>query len=293
MRNSFLQLLGQECLKQGLTSVAVTGDISPVELVGLATRADMVFVDELVDTGFPFTHEIVVHEDVELCREEGELFHVDGKIIASDLELSLMPLFLQKLQNLSAAVPVWACILIGGKSSRMGFPKHLLTGMDGVSWLERTVNLISPLVSGVVVSGAGELPESLATIPRLVDIPGVAGPLNGIIAASRWQPLVSWLVVACYMPHLTGTAVSWLLADRPAGEWGRLPHMPGDLRGEPLFSWYDMRAAHLFEAQLFSGNMRMDGVASHPKIISPEIPPELASAWSNINTPEELQHIGP
>ena len=34
--------------------------------------------------------------------------------------------------------PVWGCVLIGGRSRRMGRPKHLIEA-GGCSWLERTV----------------------------------------------------------------------------------------------------------------------------------------------------------
>lgn len=96
-----------------------------------------------------------------------------------------------RMNVLVQQTPVWGCILIGGKSSRMGQPKHLIEDGQKITWLERTTEILAPLVDGIVVSGNGRLPERLADTIRLADVPGVAGPLTGIVAACRWQPMVS------------------------------------------------------------------------------------------------------
>lgn len=194
-----------------------------------------------------------------------------------------------KLDELVRQTPVWGCVLIGGKSSRMGRPKHLIEDEQKTTWLEKTTDILRPLVDGLVVSGVGMLPEKLTDIARLEDIPGVVGPLTGMLAASRWQPTVTWLLVACDMPHITTEAIQWLLSDRRAGCWGRVPRLEGSKHCEPLFAWYDFRSAQLFEEQLYDGNLRIGGAASHPKIDNPVIPESLCYGWQNINTPEQLQ----
>ncbi len=141
--------------------------------------------------------------------------------------------------------PVWACVLIGGKSSRMGQPKHLLRDREGRTWLENIVDSIKPLVTGVVFSGKGEVPLALQNTLRLPDIPGVVGPMNGILSAGRWQPYVSWILIACDMPEVSGKGVDWLLSDRSPGCWGRSLSskmvttlnlfLPGMISGQCLF----------------------------------------------------------
>lgn len=193
-----------------------------------------------------------------------------------------------RLDELVRRTPVWACVLIGGKSSRMGRPKHLITDVDGRTWLEKTIELLRPLVDGLVVSGGGLLPEPLADTIRLADIPRVFGPLAGILSACRWQPQVSWLVVACDMPGITTEAVQWLLAGRRAGCWGRVPRLAGSDHGEPLFAWYDVRAGQLFEEQLCTGNLRIGEAAGHSRIDNLLVPEPLRHAFLNVNTPMEL-----
>jgi molybdopterin-guanine dinucleotide biosynthesis protein A len=187
--------------------------------------------------------------------------------------------------------PIWGCILIGGKSSRMGQPKHLITDDHGITWLEHTVEILKPFVDEVVLSGDGALPASLTGLSRLVDIPGVVGPLTGILSAVRWLPQVSWLVIACDMPHISAEAVEWLLSHRWPGYWGYVPRMIETSHFEPLFALYDPGAAALFECQALSGEMGIRSIARHPKIMNPVIPESLRYGWENVNTPEQLQEI--
>ncbi len=198
---------------------------------------------------------------------------------------------LEKLNEYGGRTPVWGCVLIGGKSSRMGCPKHLLKDGQGKTWLEKTIAVLHPLLDGIVVSGAGVLPEAVAATLRLPDVPGVVGPMTGILAAGRWQPLVSWLLVACDMPHVSAEAVNWLLAGRRPGCWGRVPKFAGNDRIEPLLAWYDYRSMQLFEEQLYAGNMRIGEAAGDMRIDHPIIPEALCCSWENINTPEQLHYV--
>jgi len=196
-----------------------------------------------------------------------------------------------RLRHQLALRPVWACILIGGRSSRMGRPKHLLPDATGTTWLERTVRTVRPLVAGVVLSGGGEVPASLAVLPRLPDIPGVAGPLTGILSAMRWQPDVVWLLLACDMPAVSRDAVAWLVSQGRPGRWGTLPRIAPERAVEPLFARYEPQAAMLFERLNAQGVRRISRIAEAGRIEVVPIPPHLASGWENINTPEELHRF--
>ena len=255
-----------------------------LKLFSLIQQYDLVIVTGPLD--YP-THKIYLgalhhaHADDLVWRDENESIE------------EFLERLLEKLERIALQIPVWACILIGGRSSRMGQPKHLLKRSEGgsESWLERTVRLVQPCVDGLVLSGKGELPTALANIPRIPDIPGFSGPLTGVLSAMRWQPSMSWLVIACDMPFISETALNWLLEGRRPGCWGRLPRLADSDFCEPLFAWYDGRSAHLLEEQLLRGNLRVGKIASHLKIDNPIIPERLRSAWQNVNTPEQLQSV--
>ena len=184
--------------------------------------------------------------------------------------------------------PLYGCLLIGGRSSRMGQPKHLIKGDDGLTWLENTVKLLAPLTQQVVLSGAGQVPASLEGLKRLSDIPDVQGPLTGILSAMRWRPDVCWLLLACDMPNITREALEWLLACRTPDSWGTLPRLHADGFVEPLLALYEPQAKPYFEELYQSGSLRISMVARRPHMRTPLVPEVLARAWNNINTPEEL-----
>jgi molybdenum cofactor guanylyltransferase len=184
--------------------------------------------------------------------------------------------------------PLRACLLIGGRSSRMGRPKHQIRGANGLTWLENTVKLLTPFTEQIVLSGAGEVPASLDFLMRLEDVPDVQGPLTGILAAMRWHPDACWLLVACDMPNITAEAVEWLLACRQSDSWGTVPRLKDDGFLEPLLALYEPQSKAYFEELYRSRILRISMVARRENIHTPVVPQSLARAWSNINTPEDL-----
>jgi len=190
----------------------------------------------------------------------------------------------------TASVPVWGCVLIGGKSSRMGRPKHLICREDH-TWIERTVALLRLCVHQVVIAGAGVLPPSLAGVPRVDDVFGLEGPLTGILAAFRHYPDVSWLMAACDMPDLEEGALQWLLASRAPGVMAVLPDLAGDGRVEPLLAYYDRQCRPLLETMAASGQRRMQWLRQAEGVITPQPPLALRPSWRNVNAPQELGNL--
>lgn len=184
--------------------------------------------------------------------------------------------------------PVWGCVLIGGRSRRMGQPKHLLAP-DGRPWIEQTVARLRQEVAEVVIAGAGLLPPSLAEVVRVADVDGLAGPLAGILAAFRRYPGVSWLVVACDLPDMETAALQWLLICRRPGVVAVMPDLAGDGRIEPLLAYYDQSCRPLLEAMAASGGRRLNRLREAVGVITPQPPLPLRASWRNVNTPDELR----
>jgi molybdopterin-guanine dinucleotide biosynthesis protein MobB len=264
------------------------GDAFGFQLSQIARYYDLVLVEGHGQT--PVSKLWLLAEDEQLPADMESVLRVfprDEKRAAQ-----LFEFLLQWLQEIWSQTPVWACVLIGGRSSRMGRPKHLLEKEEtsATTWLEHTVSLLQPLVgTHIALSGAGCVPEGLAHLPRLPDIPEARGPLTGILAAMRWQPAVSWLLIACDMPDIRAEALTWLLARRKPGCWGTVPRLQEDGYVEPLLAHYDYRSGPLFEQLLASGSLRIGRIAGQNKIETPLIPLQLSSSWHNINTPQELE----
>ncbi len=186
--------------------------------------------------------------------------------------------------------PVYGCVLIGGQSSRMGRPKHLIES-KGQTWLAHSINALNEHCEQVIIAGAGDLPKELKKYHQLPDAPTIRGPLAGILSAMRWAPHASWLVSACDMPHTTTTALHWLLRSRVLGVWGVLPRISVESPPEPLLAYYDFRAAHLLEKLSMSEKPAPNRLSQHEKVILPVVPKALSSAWKNINTVQELEAL--
>jgi len=191
------------------------------------------------------------------------------------------------LEPFDKVTPVWGCVLIGGKSRRMGEPKHLLE-QNGHTWIERTVAMLRQKVEQVVIAGSGELPASLADVVRLDDVAELFGPLAGILAAFRGYPQVSWLVAACDLPDMQKEALQWLLEWRRPGVLAVMPDLDGDGRIEPLLAYYDQACRPLLEEMAASGYRRMNRLQAVPGVITPQPPLDLRICWRNVNTPEDL-----
>lgn len=127
-------------------------------------------------------------------------------------------------------------ILAGGKSSRMGTNKALLTfGETNETTVERILhNMGSAFTSRVLVTNE---PEKFAYLPiNLVrdNYPGL-GPLAGIEAGLHYSPTELNLVVACDMPFAQRELAEYLVYK--ASGYDAVVPVIGD-RINPLFALY-------------------------------------------------------
>ncbi len=226
-----------------------------------------------------------------------------------------------RLADAWALGPRRAGVLVGGASTRMGTPKQWLR-VDGETLLDRAARALrtvgpqallgsngangggervsatpvgeivrdpldSPSELGEPASADGRTPLAPAAV-RLPDIPGVRGPLAGILAALRWDP-VTWVIASCDLPRLRAEAVEWLLAQRRPGRWAVMPRVGGI--AQPLLAVYEPQALSMLEAIAAAGAPGPSRLEGQPHVATPEPPPELADCWRGVNTPEELAEL--
>ena len=191
--------------------------------------------------------------------------------------------------NSSPETPLYGGILIGGKSTRLGRPKHLLAHA-GESFLDRAATALDPFVARIVILGSGELPARYCEFERRSDPAGLAGPIAGMLAAMRGDPDAAWVFAACDLPLIRPDAVAWLLTQRSADRAAVLPR--GREKGvEPLLALYEPPARQLLE-QLVSENRRAPRhLARFAGVYTPQPPPEIADCWKNVNAPADLDDL--
>jgi len=186
--------------------------------------------------------------------------------------------------------PILGGILIGGRSVRMGRPKHLFR-WNGRSFLEHVVEAMRPHAQEIVLLGEGEIPPECAGLARLSDAAGAEGPIAGILSALRSNPEAAWVIAPCDLPLLTARAVGWLLEERSPERWVVLPVNAAG-RAEPLAAVYEPEAAALVERAIRSGRSAPRVLAEDRRVHTPLIPPKLARAFRDIDTPEDLAALG-
>lgn len=250
----------------------------------LASRCDLVLVEGHKTTPLP--------KQIWLCRDDSDMPPDD----TANETLVLKPEdprpeeamnYIRKvLDEMHREIPVYAGILVGGKSSRMnGYPKHLNI-KDNKTWLEATVDTVKELVDRIVFIGKADIPENMNNYTQLPDLPSRTGPISGMLAAMRWQPLASWIFIACDMPNISKEAILWLLDQRAPGRWAVIPKLTDLDKPEPLFALYDLRSRHIMETL-----SRPSAIAEHPKTVSPAPPVHIEDAWLNVNTIHDMEKL--
>lgn len=284
--NQLLALLKADGIQVSRSDI-VTGDISAGRLIRQLTCTDLLLVDRVEGVKLP----CLMFSPQDPTRSQGSAaFFVCRS--SADLQACAAKIR-QWLKRCSSATPLAGAVLIGGKSSRMGCPKHLLQHESGETWLQRALATLTPFVDKTFVSGTGELPAALGTVARVEDLPGLQGPLAGIGALFRHRPFSSWLVMACDLPDLEPAALDWLLNQRQGRVRALLPHNPVTGRSEPLLAWYDYRSGPLIEDLIAEGERRISALGNHELTGAPSIPAELTASWRNVNYPDDVGSKGP
>ncbi|MEZ2414267.1 NTP transferase domain-containing protein [Muriicola sp. E247] len=116
--------------------------------------------------------------------------------------------------HLAQNTAVYGLVLTGGKSSRMGTDKALLS-YHGESQQKVMYDLARKICPRAFISLRSDqqkdLPSEMETI---LDRNEFAGPFNGILSAHATHPRIAWLVLACDLPLMDLDTLKKLLDSR-------------------------------------------------------------------------------
>jgi molybdopterin-guanine dinucleotide biosynthesis protein A len=197
--------------------------------------------------------------------------------------------------------PLFAGLLLGGKSLRMGTPKQMLPfgnsnlGEIVAKALSQALKTAVPespvcepgsLHPRLILLGAGSIPEALICQPRLVDPPGLAGPLAALLAAHRWAPTAAWLVAACDHPWLKAEDLEAFIEQRQPGRWAIVSRQR-DAHPAPTLALYEPQALHLLERSLWTRGAEDTRLAQLLDDAHTWVAPNGARSAESVNTPEE------
>lgn len=190
-------------------------------------------------------------------------------------------------------------ILAGGASQRMGQDKASLQLPSGETVLARTARLAQHFGSVLVVGRPEPEGWSLPGIRFQPDDTPQEGPAAGLATALRHADTPALLVLSCDTPLLTLHALRWLRDATAAAELGAV-QTPWhgcisvvEGRWQPLFGIYAHECLPLLEANLARGARSLKALLQAGNFTYADVPPDIAPALANINTPEDWNSIVP
>jgi molybdopterin-guanine dinucleotide biosynthesis protein A len=183
---------------------------------------------------------------------------------------------------------MWALILAGGSSRRMGRSKQELP-FDGGTLLERAVSVARQVAEEVVLVGDTAAARRLE-LRSAEDWQAGEGPLSALAGGLSRCPEGRHLLLGCDLPFLSA-AVVHRLDELGGGADAVVPVVDG--RRHPLSALYSTRCVQPALHCLERGERKMDALLDVVKSceVQPEqmAPLDLALAVTNINTPEQYQ----
>lgn len=189
-----------------------------------------------------------------------------------------------------------ACILAGGRATRLGGRAKPLVAIDGqgTTILDRQLAVLAPRVDELLIAVApGRTLPAPPQVRFVEDAAPGAGPLAGIAAALAACRAPWLLVVAGDLPQLVGPLVELLIARCADGFDAVAPRVRG--LPEPLLACYHARVAPIAAARLAAGRRKTSGLLTEEGLAvrwldEPELraaDPTLAS-FADIDTPADL-----
>jgi molybdopterin-guanine dinucleotide biosynthesis protein MobB len=166
--------------------------------------------------------------------------------------LDMLDNILEKfLQEQLQKTPVFGCVNTGDTQ---------LVQPEAVARLEYSAKRLAQYVHTVVITGNSRIAANTIGYPYLENVPGIKGPLAGILAAMRWAPGVSWIIAGCEELLPGSNIIQQLLSARKPG----VRHITPEETGIKFPVYLDFRCKTLLEILAEKGCSRFDEFLQHP-----------------------------
>ena len=116
-------------------------------------------------------------------------------------------------QAIHTNTPIYALVLSGGNSTRMGQDKSLLNYHSKPQY-QHIYDMVEPMVDKAFVSCRKEQAEQFQGTKTLFDTYLDMGPMSGILSAQQKHPHAAWLIIACDLPFLNAETLEYLKQNR-------------------------------------------------------------------------------
>jgi molybdopterin-guanine dinucleotide biosynthesis protein A len=178
-------------------------------------------------------------------------------------------------------------VLAGGESRRMGRDKALLV-RDGHSQLAHIAALLESITERVYVSSRQEQQDDpeRSRFENIVDRYEGIGPIAGILSAMDAHPNADWLVVACDLPNIDESTLSFLIEKAKQKQPFTAFKSNYDGLPEPLCALYRCGSDAIIRRFVEDGIVCPRKILMRSDTLLLEQPNPVA--LDNINTPDDL-----
>jgi len=179
-------------------------------------------------------------------------------------------------------------ILAGGKNSRMGSDKGLLE-VEGKRIIERIMDELKQVVDEILIISNDNSYNYLGC-KVYTDIIKDCGPMGGIHSALTHSSTEKNLIISCDMPFVSKDILQKIINGSAKCEIA-IPKY--DKRLEPLCAVYSKSCTHKFEELINKEEFKLKDSFKYFIVKRINFTKEELSGneFTNINTPEEYQHI--
>ena len=185
--------------------------------------------------------------------------------------------------------PLYGLVLAGGKSTRMGEDKSLISyfGLEHRIYLAK---MIAPFCEKTYIScQENQLSENLDGCNPLIDLVPSKGPMSGLMSAFLTHPNAAWLVIPCDLPLFSTKNITQLINERDEQGIATVFSSADHDYPEPLIGIWEPSAFPLMEQQYKEGNYSLLNILNNNYIsLVSALDPE---GLTNVNTPEEKRAL--
>lgn len=178
-------------------------------------------------------------------------------------------------------------ILAGGKSSRMGSDKSLLT-YNNSTFLELVIKAMKPLVENILIVSSNLAHDKLS-YKRVEDIITDSGPLAGIHAGLSHSTTDYNLILSCDIPLITTEILEELF--KVNYQDYDVVQIESNNKTMPLIAIYNKHCANKFLELLENDERRLRQAVKQLQSKSVIVDTKWSAFVKNVNTKEDLKDI--
>ncbi len=189
---------------------------------------------------------------------------------------------------------IYGLVLSGGKSTRMGADKGLIS-YHGIPQRDYLYQLLNNICDATYMSvREDQCSEFDAAVNLIADRNEFRGPYNGLLSAHRKFPEVAWLVLACDLPLMDEAGLRELVLQRDVSKMATAFALKENPLPEPLGAIWEPRALRKSLDYLEAGNgtcPRKFLINNDTKLVFPKNENVLLNANSEAEYKEALEKL--